>query len=191
VAALISTLSGTPSASSLAARFCDDPEPGAHRPQGGVFLGLGESEVDQDPVAQVLGDVSPEAVDGRFAGLLVVPNDRAQLLGVEALRERGGIRQVTKKDRDMAALGSIVRRQGLWRRRRAMDERRAALAAKPHPLWVVEITGRASHHAESWRSSKPLEEWDCRQDLPAPGGGKRVRALQESRGALHASECGS
>ena len=50
-----------------------------------VLVGLGIAEVDQQPVAQVLGDVPLEAADDLGAGLLVGPHRLAQALRTEPL----------------------------------------------------------------------------------------------------------
>ena len=56
-----------------------------HRPLGIVFMGLRIAKVDQQPIAEILCDVSFKAIDDRSTGLLIGPHNLAQLFGVELL----------------------------------------------------------------------------------------------------------
>ena len=65
-----------------------DRKPGANRSLGVVLARSGPAEVDEQPVAKILGNVAAEALDSAGGGLLVLRDDLAPLLGVELLRER-------------------------------------------------------------------------------------------------------
>ena len=67
----------------------DDAKARVHRAPCVVFVGLGVAEIDQDPVANILGYMTLEATDGIGAGFLVGADHVAQLLGIELFGERG------------------------------------------------------------------------------------------------------
>ena len=77
---------------------------GAHRPCRVVLVGMGIAEVDQQAIADVLGDVSLVAGDHVGAGPLIGLQDLAQLLRVETLRQRGGAGQIAEHDGELPAL---------------------------------------------------------------------------------------
>ena len=83
----------------------DDGEAGAHRPFGGVFVGLRIAEVGEHPIAQILGDVAAQADDLRRAALLVGADDLAKILRVEPLGECGRADQVAEQHGQLPALG--------------------------------------------------------------------------------------
>ena len=75
------------------------------RPFGVVLVGAGISEVDEQPVPQILGHVSLELLDHIDAHLLELANDVAPVLGVELRRMRGGSDQIAERHRDLTVLG--------------------------------------------------------------------------------------
>ena len=85
----------------------DDRQAGAHRPFRVVLARRGPAEVDEQPIAEVLGDVAAEARDGAGGGLLVLRDEVAPLLGVELLRERRRADQVAEEHRQLAALADF------------------------------------------------------------------------------------
>ena len=73
----------------LQSTYCSDQlQPCAHGPLCVVLVGLRVAEVDQDPVAHVLGDEAAEALHGLRDALLVGRDDLAQVFRVHARRER-------------------------------------------------------------------------------------------------------
>jgi hypothetical protein len=82
-----------------------DPETASHRSLRVVFVGTREAEVDEQPVAEILRNVSVVPADDLGAGLLVGAHDLAQVLRVELRRERSGLHQVTKHHGELAAFG--------------------------------------------------------------------------------------
>src|SRR5215831_3753566 len=86
------------------------PNP-ARTARGGIILvGQGVAEVDQQAIAQILGDVSVIAGDHLGAGVLIGPHHLAPLFGVELAGEHRRVHQVTEQDGELAAFG-------LWRSR--------------------------------------------------------------------------
>jgi hypothetical protein len=73
-----------------------DPQPGPHRPLGVIFVRQGVAEVDQEPIAEVLGDMPVEAGDHFGAGGLIGLYHLAQLFRVELTGEPGRVHQVTE-----------------------------------------------------------------------------------------------
>ena len=61
----------------------DDAQPGPHRPLGVVFVRLGIAKVDQQAIAEILGDVAVKAVDHLGAGVLVGAHHLAQVFRVQ------------------------------------------------------------------------------------------------------------
>src|SRR4029453_11191698 len=66
---------------------------------------LGVAEVDQQAVAEVLGDVPVIALDHLGAGVLIGPHHLPPLFRVEPAGECGRIYQVAEKHRELAAFG--------------------------------------------------------------------------------------
>src|SRR5438046_293197 len=83
---------------------CHDRQAGADRPFRVVLARGGPAEVDEQPIAEVLGDVAAEARDGAGGGLLILRDEVAPLLGVELLRERRRADEVAEEHRQLAAL---------------------------------------------------------------------------------------
>ena len=81
-----------------------DRKPGANRSLGVVLARGGPAEVDEQPIAKILGNVATEARDGAGGSLLVLRDDLAPLLGVELLREWRRANQVAEENRQMAPL---------------------------------------------------------------------------------------
>jgi hypothetical protein len=74
----------------------------------------GVAEVDQEPIAEVLGDMPLEAGDHFGAGGLIGLHHLAQLFRIELAREHGRVHQVTKQHRQLAAFGVRRVRCGDW-----------------------------------------------------------------------------
>ena len=89
----------------------DDPQPGPHGPLGIIFVGQGVAEVDEQAIAEILGDMPLKAGDHLGTGVLIGPHHLAQLFRVELRREHGRVDQVTKQHGELAAFG-------LWGMRR-------------------------------------------------------------------------
>ena len=53
-----------------------------HCPLGVVFVGLGVSEIDEQPIAQIFGDMALEAGRGPSIDFLVAPDDVPKFFGV-------------------------------------------------------------------------------------------------------------
>src|SRR5262245_26834637 len=95
-----------------------NPEAGAGRALGIILVGSWIPKVDQQPVAQILRDMSFVTIDDRRAGLLVGTYDLPQLFGIEAFGEGSGAHQITEHHRELAALGFGCSGPGLRSRRR-------------------------------------------------------------------------
>jgi hypothetical protein len=67
-------------------------------------VGLGVAKVDQEPIAEVLGDMSVEAADHLGTSLLISPHHLAPFFGVKACGEFGRVHQIAKQYRELAAL---------------------------------------------------------------------------------------
>jgi hypothetical protein len=64
-------------------------------------------QINEEPIAEFLGDVFPSARDGPGGGLLVLRDDVAPFLGVELLRERRRADQIAEEDGQLAALTGV------------------------------------------------------------------------------------
>src|SRR4029453_18119183 len=102
----------SPQAGVELAQGLHDPQPGPHCALGVVFVGLRIAEVDKEPITEVLGNMPLIASDHLGAGLLIGAHYLAQVFGVKLAREGGGVHQITKQHRQLAAFGIGYRRCG-------------------------------------------------------------------------------
>src|SRR5262245_55237392 len=89
-------------------------QPGSYRPRGVIFMREGIAKVDEQPIAEVLGDMALIAGDHRGAGILIGSHHRAPVFRIELAGEDGGVHQITEQDREMAAFSLWDTRGGLW-----------------------------------------------------------------------------
>ena len=82
----------------------DHREPGSHRPFGVVLMRLRIAEINQHAVAHILGDKAAKAADGVGDAPVVGADDLAQILGIEAGRERRRADQIAEHDGQLAPL---------------------------------------------------------------------------------------
>ncbi|MCX7363407.1 MAG: hypothetical protein NTV97_16355 [Alphaproteobacteria bacterium] len=83
----------------------DGPEP---RPDGafrGILGRLGIAEIGQHPVAHELGDEAAAVADRGGNDIVIPAHHVAQILGVQRLRQRGGIDEIDEQDRELASFG--------------------------------------------------------------------------------------
>jgi hypothetical protein len=90
----------------------EHPQPSPHRPLGVIFVRQGVAEVDQEPIAEVLGDMPLEAGDHFGAGGLIGLHHLAQLFRVELTGECRGVHQITEQDGELPAFGVCGARCG-------------------------------------------------------------------------------
>ena len=64
----------------------DNAQAGVHGAPGIVFMGRGVAKIDQQPIAEILGDMARVVLDDLGRGLLVGAHHRAQVFGVCAAR---------------------------------------------------------------------------------------------------------
>jgi hypothetical protein len=81
------------------------PNPGPHRPLGIVLMGLGIAKVDQQPIAEILGNIPLKAGDHLGAGLLIGPYHLAPIFRVKLAGERSRIHQVAEQHGELTAFG--------------------------------------------------------------------------------------
>jgi hypothetical protein len=77
----------------------DDRQAGSNGHLGHPFVPRRVPEVSEQPVAEELGDVPVVLTDDLRADCLVLAENLAQILWVEALGERGGPDDVAEEDR--------------------------------------------------------------------------------------------
>jgi hypothetical protein len=92
----------------------DRPESGPHGALGVIFMRQGVAEVDQQAIAEILGDMSLKAGDHLGAGVLIGPHHLAQLFRVELTGEHSRVYQVTKQHGEMATFSVRGIRFGGW-----------------------------------------------------------------------------
>ena len=98
----------------------DNAQAGVHRAPGLVFMGRGVAKIDQQPIAEILGDMTLVVLDDLGRGLLVGAHHGAQVFGVELAGELRGAHQVTEQHRELPSFrlrGRTSRRYGLYRHR--------------------------------------------------------------------------
>jgi hypothetical protein len=74
----------------------DGAQPRPDRPLGIILMRPRVAEIDQHPIAHVLGNKTLEPRDGLGDGAMIGVDDPAQVLGVEARRECGRADQVAE-----------------------------------------------------------------------------------------------
>jgi hypothetical protein len=97
----------------------DHAQGGVHGAPGLVLMGRGVAEIDQQPIAEVVGDVTCVGLDDRGRGLLVGAPHGAPVFGVELTGELCGAHQVTEQHGELAAFG--LRRPRVHRSRGHLD----------------------------------------------------------------------
>jgi hypothetical protein len=91
----------------------NNPQAGAHRPLGIVFMRLRKAKIDEQAIAEVLGNITVEALDDGSTGGLIGADHVPQVFGIELAGEFGRVRQVTEHHRELAAFGvRRIRRSG-------------------------------------------------------------------------------
>src|SRR5215475_14386546 len=83
----------------------DHPQSGPHGALGIVFMGLRIAKVDEEPIAEVLGDMSVKVLNDLSADSLVGPDDLSEVFGIELTGQSGRVHQVTKQHGELAAFG--------------------------------------------------------------------------------------
>ena len=81
----------------------DNAQAGMHGTPGIVFMGRGVAKIDQQPIAEVLGDMALVVLDDLGRGLLVGAHHGAQVFRVELAGELRGAHQVTEQHRELPA----------------------------------------------------------------------------------------
>jgi hypothetical protein len=81
------------------------PEASAHRPLGVILMRPGIAEVDEQAVAEILGDMAVEALDDLGTCSLIGSHHLTPLFGVEPGGQRGRVYQITEDYSELAALG--------------------------------------------------------------------------------------
>src|SRR6185295_14600216 len=76
----------------------------AHGAFGVIFAGARPTEVDEDPIAEILGDVAAPARHGAGGSGVVLLENLPPVLDVELLCERRRADEVAEEDRQLAAL---------------------------------------------------------------------------------------
>ena len=71
---------------------------------GIILAGTRPTEVDEDPIAEILGDVATPARHGAGGSGVVLLEDLPPVLGVELLCERRRADEIAEEDRQLAAL---------------------------------------------------------------------------------------
>jgi len=95
----------------------DNAQPGMHSALRIVFMRLGIAKIDQQAVAEILGDMPVKALDDLGTGGLVGAHHLPQIFGIELARERGRIHQVTEQHSELAAFRVRWVRGGCWQLR--------------------------------------------------------------------------
>jgi hypothetical protein len=70
----------------------------------------GIAEVNEEPIAEILGQVALMALNHLRTGLLILLHDRTIVFGIELRREGCRTHEVTEQNSKLAALGFCSRR---------------------------------------------------------------------------------
>ena len=85
----------------------DNAQARVHRAPGIVFMGRGVAKIDQQAIAEILGDMARVLLDDRGRGLLVGAHHRTQVFRVELARELGGAHQVAEEHGELPSFGLL------------------------------------------------------------------------------------
>jgi hypothetical protein len=123
-------------------------------------MGLWITQTDQQPIAQILGDVPVKALNDLGPGGLVSPHRLAQIFRVQLCGEGGRIDEVTKQHRELAAFGLGPRAFGCWRRHpRGLSFRRMSLwiprSGLGSPWLPAQRSATGATDLEAWRILTP------------------------------------
>jgi hypothetical protein len=94
------------------------PEPALDGPLGIIFMGVGIAEVDQQAIAQILGDVAVKALDHLGTRGLICQNHVAQLFRIQLAGQHRGVDQIAEQHRELAALCCRLMPCHTWSRSR-------------------------------------------------------------------------
>ena len=74
------------------------------------------AKVDEDSIAQILGNMSVKTADDLSTGSLISAHHLAPFFGIKSLREGGGVDQITEHDGELPpfAFGSWSVRREAW-----------------------------------------------------------------------------
>ncbi len=86
----------------------------AYGPQGIVFVRLRPAEVDQQPIAKQLGDMTVKTLHHFGAGLLIGVHDIPVIFGIKLVRQPGGVDQIAEHHGELPALGIRHVQCGWW-----------------------------------------------------------------------------
>ena len=118
------------------------PESGPHGALGVIFMRQGVAEVDQQAIAEILGDMPLKAGDHLGAGVLIGPHHLAQVFRIELTGKSRGVHQVTEQHGELAAF-RLWRSGSGWRGGRhecvVMQERGQRTVTRPDedaPLFI-------------------------------------------------------
>jgi hypothetical protein len=90
----------------------NESKAGPHRLLGVVLVRLRVAEVHQHPIAHVIGDEAVEAGDRIGDAAVIGADDLAQVLGVQARRQRRRADQITEHHGELPAFGTCGSRAG-------------------------------------------------------------------------------
>jgi hypothetical protein len=83
----------------------DHPEAGPHSPLGIVFVCQGVPEVDQQAIAEILGDMPLKAGDDLGASLLIGAHHLPEVFGIKLAGQHRRVDEVTEQHGELAAFG--------------------------------------------------------------------------------------
>jgi hypothetical protein len=87
---------------------------GVDRPQCIVFMGLGIAKVDQQAIAEILGDMPFVALDNSSGGRLIGTHHLAQVFGIELVGEDSRVHQVAEHHGQLSAFCCRGRASRRW-----------------------------------------------------------------------------
>jgi len=82
----------------------DHGEGRSRRSLGIRLVSLGPAEIGHHPIAEVLGDMPAEALDGLCRHAMVLADDLAPLFGIQMAGDLGRADEIAEKYRQMASL---------------------------------------------------------------------------------------
>ena len=91
----------------------DHAQAGSHGPLRVIFMRQGVAKVDEQAIAEILGDMPLKTGDDLGAGVLIGTHHLAQVFRVELAGEHGRIHQVTEQHGELQTF-RIRRRRGDW-----------------------------------------------------------------------------
>src|ERR1051326_6590437 len=132
----------------------EDAQTGTHGPLGIIFMRLRIAKVDQQAIAQILGNIPVKTLEHLDTGRLIGQHDLTEVFRVELTGEAGGVGQIAEQHRELTALGLRRPRGSAWG---GILGRRVCLPAQATPRVIEYLRMRVEEFVLQDRELRVIE----------------------------------